>query len=772
MGGYNGTIFCYGQTGSGKSYTMIGKGDKKNPDELGLIPLILDSLFTIIEKSQKEDLQIECVCSFLEIYNEKITDLLDFSKNKPDTLQIREGIRDGVYVESLLEAPVKSADDAFGYLKKGLANRHVGSTQMNEESSRSHSVFTINIKQTQKCPQGIAKIRTSKLNLIDLAGSERQKSTKAEGERLNEACHINKSLLVLGTVINSLVDVANGKERHINYRESKLTFLLKDSLGGNSQTIIVANCTPSIVSARETLSTLKFAQRAKFIKNKPIVNEDSSVQQLKEEIKNLKAELENYKKKTIIHVDTNNFESNNITSQEEMRKYQIIQKTLAQLQESENQVEVCLKKIDLLTSLENSRTEFNNQMKMALKLRECEIAKLKGVRPRLDLREQDEGLNRIEKVLKEFLHPDIHPSALKFAAENLFLKEEISNYETQFGKSFNEEIPKIKELKEYSSHLRQELDSLIERVQKNGYKKELDECLEKLKHLEKSEQSLKHKVKDLESQNAKMMMEGNVMESLSVKNNRLQDIYNECKKDLERKTQDVVDLENIVEKHQGSIINLQNEKQEIIQILKSKEKQIQDMNHHFENEELRKKKEMEIILANFEQLQLENRKNEERLYNQELQMKQFREEMMLLQQNNQQLIQELQNEKEKFQSFDKEAKQYVYNLKESFNKQYLNLKKENEYIKKDRDQFYQEKMKCMDILKEKEVQLTMTTNESVRLSNELNMAKENISVLHQLNYDKKPEMKQIEFEKLKTDYERLKKKIQLSENVNINKFNI
>lgn len=766
MGGYNGTIFCYGQTGSGKSYTMIGKGDKKNPEDLGLIPQILETLFQIIEKSQKDDLQIECVCSFLEIYNEKITDLLDFSKNKPETLQIREGIRDGVYVESLIEAPVKSGDEAFSYLKKGLANRHVGSTQMNEESSRSHSVFTINIKQIQKCPQGIAKIRTSKLNLIDLAGSERQKSTKAEGERLNEACHINKSLLVLGTVINSLVDVANGKERHINYRESKLTFLLKDSLGGNSQTIIVANCTPSFVSARETLSTLKFAQRAKFIKNKPIVNEDSSVQQLKDEIKNLKAELENYKKKTVIHLDTNHFESNNITSQDEMRKYQIIQKTLGQLQDSENQVETCLKKIDLLTSLENSRTEYNNQMKMALKLRECEIAKLKGVRPRLDLREQEDGLNRIEKVLKELLHPDTHPSALKFAAENIFLKEEITNYETQYGKSFNEEIPKIKELKEYNSFLRQELDTLIERIQKNGYKKELDEALEKLKILEKSEQSLKLKVKDLENQNAKMMMDGNVMESLSVKNNKLQDIYNECKNELERKNQDINDLEQIVEKHKESIIHLQNEKQEIIQILKMKEKQVQDMNNYYENEDLKRKKEMEMIIQNFEQLKIEFRVNEERMYHQEQEINQMRQEIMNSNQINQKLYSDIELEREKSVKIEKEAMQFIQNLKDSFNKQYGNLKRENELIKKERDIFYQEKMKMSDNLKEKEIQLKMTTTQSVKLSNELKIAKENISVLHQLNYDKKPESVQIEFEKLKAEYERLKKK------ENVNKWNI
>jgi kinesin family protein 15 len=550
MSGYNGTIFCYGQTGSGKTYTMIGRSG----EDKGLIPLILESLFSSVGKTQRDDFQVDCVCSFLEIYNEKITDLLDFNKNKPDTLCIREGMKEGVYVEGIIEQQVKSSDDALSCLKKGLTNRHVGSTQMNDESSRSHSVFTVVIKQTQKDSQGISKIRTSKLNLIDLAGSERQKSTKSEGDRLNEACYINKSLTCLGQVINSLVDIANGKERHVNYRDSKLTFLLRDSLGGNSQTCIIANASPALICSRETISTLKFAQRAKFIKNKPIVNEDSSVAALKEEIKTLKQELESFKKKTYVEVDEGVIDTNSIVeSTDGLRKYQIIQKTLSQLAESENQVETCLKKIDLLTSLDQSKTEFVNQMRMMLKLRECQIAKLTGVEPKLDFREQEEVLNEIERVLKEMFHPDLHPSALKFAVENIALKEQLMGLE----RSDDQEK---KEIKEYNVNLRAEMDQLIELVAKNGYKRELEEAMNKIKTFEKSEAAWKNKIKDLETQNVKMMKDGTVVQSLNIKNTQLQDIYNQCKDELNIKSQDIADLEKIVSNHINAIQKMNEEK--------------------------------------------------------------------------------------------------------------------------------------------------------------------------------------------------------------------
>lgn len=192
-------------------------------------------------------------------------------------LHIREDIKKGVYVEGLLEEVVLNEMDMMDLIVRGGKNRHIGSTSMNKESSRSHSVLTTIIEtKSMKDGGGVWNIKTSRFHIIDLAGSERQKYTNAIGDRLKEAGMINKSLSALGNVINSLVDISEGKNRHVHYRDSKLTFLLRDSLGGNSKTVIIANISPSSTCYGETISTLKFAQRAKLIRNKAIINEDSS----------------------------------------------------------------------------------------------------------------------------------------------------------------------------------------------------------------------------------------------------------------------------------------------------------------------------------------------------------------------------------------------------------------------------------------------------------------------------------------------------------------
>ncbi|XP_071703353.1 kinesin-like protein KIN-12C [Rutidosis leptorrhynchoides] len=295
MSGYNSCMFAYGQTGSGKTYTMMGEisqRDGKFVDDCGITPRIFDYLFTRIKLEEEnrtdERLVYSCKCSFLEIYNEQITDLLEPSSTN---LQLREGLKEGVYVENLTEHNVKTVDDVLKLLSQGAANRKVAETDMNSESSRSHSVFTC-IVESRWEKDSVTHLRFGRLNLVDLAGSERQRSSGA-GERLKEASYINKSLSTLGLVIMSLVDVANGKHRHVPYRDSKLTFFLQDSLGGNSKTTIIANVSPSMCAANETLSTLKFAQRAKLIQNNAKVNEDASgdVTALQRQIQMLKEQM-------------------------------------------------------------------------------------------------------------------------------------------------------------------------------------------------------------------------------------------------------------------------------------------------------------------------------------------------------------------------------------------------------------------------------------------------------------------------------------------------
>eukprot|EP00041_Stephanoeca_diplocostata_P030020 m.898505 g.898505 ORF g.898505 m.898505 type:complete len:1335 (-) comp23674_c0_seq8:177-4181(-) len=295
MRGYNGTIFAYGQTGSGKTYTMTGPMDENDNiirEKRGLMPRCFEHLFSMVSREtlkRGNSVKYLVTCSFLEIYNERIFDLLDATCTGK---QLREDVKKGVMVRDLTELTITNANEACEVLKAGSSNRRVATTSMNRESSRSHAVFTVSIKSLET-DGNMTNIRESRLHLIDLAGSERQRGTNAEGTRLKEAGSINKSLSALGNVITALVDVSNGKTRHIAYRDSKLTFLLRDSLGGNTKTFMIANISPASQSFGETLSTLQFAQRAKLIKNKATINENcaGNVVALQEEIQRLKALL-------------------------------------------------------------------------------------------------------------------------------------------------------------------------------------------------------------------------------------------------------------------------------------------------------------------------------------------------------------------------------------------------------------------------------------------------------------------------------------------------
>jgi len=288
MDGFNGTIFAYGQTGAGKSHTMTGP--EHAPDELqGLLPRSFKHIFAFID-TMSHNTKYLVRGSFLEIYNEDIHDLL--SKSPKERCELKDHPSGGVYVKDLSAFVVKSVQEMNQVLEAGLSNRSTGATNMNEQSSRSHSIFLITVEQCGLGGDGQGHIRVGKLNMVDLAGSERQSKTGATGERLKEATKINLSLSALGNVISALVD---GKSSHIPYRDSKLTRLLQDSLGGNTKTVMVANCGPADYNYDETLSTLRYAYRAKSIKNKPRINEDpkdAMIREFQEEIMRLKAELE------------------------------------------------------------------------------------------------------------------------------------------------------------------------------------------------------------------------------------------------------------------------------------------------------------------------------------------------------------------------------------------------------------------------------------------------------------------------------------------------
>lgn len=281
--GFNGTIFAYGQTGTGKTYTMEGCKMDENGNK-GIIPRSFEQIFTHI--SRTDNMQYLVRASYLEIYQEEIRDLLDSNPKK--RYELRESLDTGVYVKDLQSFVCKNVFEIERVMTLGNQNRTIGATNMNEHSSRSHAIFMVTIEMSDTGSEIKNQVRVGKLNLVDLAGSERQTKTGSSGTRLKEASKINLSLSALGNVISALVD---GKGQHIPYRDSKLTRLLQDSLGGNSKTLMVANIGPASYNYEESLTTLRYANRAKNIKNKPRINEDPKdalLRQYQEEITRLK----------------------------------------------------------------------------------------------------------------------------------------------------------------------------------------------------------------------------------------------------------------------------------------------------------------------------------------------------------------------------------------------------------------------------------------------------------------------------------------------------
>ncbi|KAI1485546.1 hypothetical protein F5X96DRAFT_674528 [Biscogniauxia mediterranea] len=346
--GYHTCIFAYGQTGSGKSYTMMG-----TPDEPGLIPRTCEDLFQRIEEAQNEtpNISYHVRASYFEVYNEHVRDLLvPVTPNQPPFyLKIRESPTEGPYVKDLTEVPVRSLHEILRYMKAGDASRTTASTKMNDTSSRSHAVFTIMLKQIHHdMDTDETTERSSRIRLVDLAGSERAKSTEATGARLREGSNINKSLTTLGRVIAALADgggSGSSKKRStaggggggggkrsskevVPYRDSILTWLLKDSLGGNSKTAMIACIAPS--DYEETLSTLRYADQAKRIRTRAVVNQDhistaerdAQIAAMAEEIRALQLQLQLHSSRRGENTAAGAATSNASGSDERLEEYQ------------------------------------------------------------------------------------------------------------------------------------------------------------------------------------------------------------------------------------------------------------------------------------------------------------------------------------------------------------------------------------------------------------------------------------------------------------------
>ncbi|CAM38735.2 putative Unc104-like kinesin [Leishmania braziliensis MHOM/BR/75/M2904] len=292
--GYNGCIFAYGQTGSGKTYCMMGR-DNDNP---GLIPRIAQSLFEKTAELREQSIEVCVETSYYEIYNEKVRCLLRPTQGGYDDtrLRVREHPKYGPFIEGLAKFVVSTQSEFLNLMSDGNKVRTTASTAMNAASSRSHAVFVITLTQKQQ-KGSLLTLKTSRLNLVDLAGSERASKTLATGKLLTEGATINKSLTCLGNVISALAEAEeSGKSRYIPYRDSTLTWILKDNLGGNSKTVMLATISPSSLQYEETLSTLRYAERAKKIVNKAVVNESNNnevIAALQKEILTLRSQLVN-----------------------------------------------------------------------------------------------------------------------------------------------------------------------------------------------------------------------------------------------------------------------------------------------------------------------------------------------------------------------------------------------------------------------------------------------------------------------------------------------
>lgn len=482
--GYNGTIFAYGQTGSGKTYTMLGSNEEFYGKDKGLIPRTLSLLFELISKKSKQmdsrDFQSIIKCSFIEIYNEQTYDLLEPKRKLP--LQIREDFDHSVFIESLTIQSVDSLNESLRVLNRGWRNRNVAATTMNRESSRGHAVFTVTI-ETKEREGDLMKIRKSCLNLVDLAGSERQKDAQTTGLRLREAGNINKSLSVFGNVIMCLVNMSKGKARHIPYRDSKLTFLLRDSLGGNSRTCIITNVHPGSNYFGETLSSLQFAQRAKLILNKVSVNENSegNITALQIENQMLKSLLEKQK---------------SVSNTSQGRDYEEIFLQAVSLWHLDNKKITDLTK--RLESADSTKIKLNrmiNFLKRLLKFRNIEIVKLKKGLPKdeSDFKQIQEENLLLNQKLQENMEDNQHLEMIKD------LKRSIQNLSN---------IPSVESFNQFSEQRKEEifqefckLKSLKDELKESDDEKEADST--RLAEFEAQNQKLREKLKTQEEINQK-----------------------------------------------------------------------------------------------------------------------------------------------------------------------------------------------------------------------------------------------------------------------------
>ena len=487
--GYNSTIFAYGQTGTGKTFTMEGFTYNNLDKCRGIIPRCIESIFSYIESNSNKDTKFIIRAAYLQIYNEMISDLLN-PNNTNKNLNIREDKQKGLFVDNLSEFAVRSPSDIYTLLERGASFREVSNTFMNDVSSRSHAVFMITVEQLINSNVNIKKqvTKIGKLNLVDLAGSERTRVTGATGKQLQESKKINKSLSALGNVINALTDPKERK--HIPYRDSKLTRLLEDSLGGNCKTTMIATISPAYSSFNESLSTLNFAKRAKNIKNRPVINEDIDhnglIHQYESELKRIRKELEE-KNKIIASTE----ELLKLKNREEKEKIDVIkayEQTSRQLlieREEKQKLEAKIEVMNLQMIKGGEKIEETPQFKSALQEKQILL--------------QKDFEQRILKIEKE--KEEIEDSKSQVEAYNklLYQQRDIMN---SLSVTLNEKEEMINNLQKANLELSNKILELNNVIKlKNNFIEEMEKILDnnKIKHQKYSKMNIEIPITNIPS---------------------------------------------------------------------------------------------------------------------------------------------------------------------------------------------------------------------------------------------------------------------------------
>jgi kinesin family protein 5 len=468
MQGFNGSTIAYGQTSSGKTFTMLGPrlDDEEN---MGVIPRIVRELFRQMLCSSP-DLEFIIKISFVELYMERFKDLFYPIK---DNLKIKEDKTRGIYIEELTEEYASSEQEVFDLMRMGSENREVVATQMNQDSSRSHAIFMISVTQNNLKDYSS---KTGKLYLVDLAGSEKLSKTGAEGKRLDEAKKINKSLTILGRVISALTDE---HATHIPYRDSKLTRVLQESLGGNSKTSLIITCSPSPYNSHETLSTLRFGIRAKKVKNKPKVNREYSVAELKLKLAKAYeriAELEIQLKAAGASSSPNKSARSSMMSQvhpsdalEELEHELELYKNLLDDAKSDYGAQVV--KIEELMNEVQSLTHENVELNQLLN---AVADKLQEAENKMhDMQDENQKLTTISTKLEEQIHTITEQKKIfddSFSTETD--EFEIVNIPIEARRSFGDELSGLKAEIEIRSERENNIEKQIESL-----KKQLDDAL-------------------------------------------------------------------------------------------------------------------------------------------------------------------------------------------------------------------------------------------------------------------------------------------------------